>query len=541
MAQAYFSAPTWVESKALKARKYDILGLRNPTQTIGNLCLNGIITITPQIRYLSLRVFIVYLYAKCELPNSEAAFRRFADKIEAAFALGMKYTDPEKTGVIGATKALEIIKAAEPVIRLEKLVKSQTAVTIYSNISTQLGIYASDSHSPITPLTQHSGGPLSALIFNTLKECSFVRRIIQTGEPDSISFEEIIELGEVFSLYRIPENERQQLTRVLLPDLKLSPTFQKSEYYRLATYTALLALAKDLERPPIEDDLLKIASSPKIDNPDIPQEILDGWLAFLIRDTLAFAHEKVLELIIREIKRVASIQAHAAMVIDKIVEDQTSIESTLIDFGVLHDGEDYEGLEFNTVFERLTNQIVIVATDSLFNRWDKPELSEARLLEYFKTAGPEKVAVLPILWMITELRLKQGHTHPFIDNLSRYGNARLGLNERINPSLAKWKNENPPYHEVVKQLIQTTVDQHTRIAWSRMANDPKKDITVIHVDGAFWQFKEIYTGSRTDARISQAVGWLSQLDLISENGITSNGLLELDRCLSTLKYCQGGK
>lgn len=52
------SAPRWVEGNATTTG-LDLLALRRPVQVIQGRLLNGITTITPRIRYLSLRTWLI--------------------------------------------------------------------------------------------------------------------------------------------------------------------------------------------------------------------------------------------------------------------------------------------------------------------------------------------------------------------------------------------------------------------------------------------------------------------------------------------------
>ena len=49
------------------------------------------------------------MYAECKLPDDYSTFLKFGSKLEAAVAIGILLNKPSITGVIGSTKALEII------------------------------------------------------------------------------------------------------------------------------------------------------------------------------------------------------------------------------------------------------------------------------------------------------------------------------------------------------------------------------------------------------------------------------------------------
>lgn len=46
-------APDWISFEADKTEGLDLLGLRAPVQRIGNDLFNGVTTVTPKVRYLS--------------------------------------------------------------------------------------------------------------------------------------------------------------------------------------------------------------------------------------------------------------------------------------------------------------------------------------------------------------------------------------------------------------------------------------------------------------------------------------------------------
>ena len=117
------SIPEWVENEAKEAGGLDLLGLRNVAQSIGNYCLNGITTISPQIRYLAIRSWIIQMYAECQLPDDYSTFLKFGSKLEAAVAIGTFINNPNIIGVVGGTKASEIIEKSGTTVKIERLVQ----------------------------------------------------------------------------------------------------------------------------------------------------------------------------------------------------------------------------------------------------------------------------------------------------------------------------------------------------------------------------------------------------------------------------------
>ena len=85
-------------------------------------------------------------------------------------------------------------------------------------------------------------------------------------------------------------------------------------------------------------------------------------------------------------------------------------------------------------------------------------------------------------------------------------------------------------------LIHRTVDQHLRIAWSRASADLHRDVALLVVEGDAWMPRREYDAGRTLSRLLQATGWLSQLGLTDQNGLTTRGEHVLNRAQ---KYLEG--
>ncbi|MBK7708766.1 MAG: hypothetical protein IPJ30_24195 [Acidobacteria bacterium] len=90
-----FSIPDWVEHGEKTTRGLDLVGLRNPVQNIVVELLNGVTTITPSVRYLSIRAMTARAYVKAQLPDNSTLFREFSAKLEAAVAIGNLLVDRE--------------------------------------------------------------------------------------------------------------------------------------------------------------------------------------------------------------------------------------------------------------------------------------------------------------------------------------------------------------------------------------------------------------------------------------------------------------
>ena len=101
------ASPEWVTSDALPIRGLDLLGLRIPVERVGQTLLDAVTTISPTIRYVSLRAWIARRYALARLPDSWKSFREFAARIEAAVALGNLLVDRTTSGLVGLDGAAQ--------------------------------------------------------------------------------------------------------------------------------------------------------------------------------------------------------------------------------------------------------------------------------------------------------------------------------------------------------------------------------------------------------------------------------------------------
>ena len=63
-------APDWISFEADKTEGLDLLGLRAPVQHIGNQRFDGVTTVTPKLRYLSVLTWIVWRYSQARLPDA---------------------------------------------------------------------------------------------------------------------------------------------------------------------------------------------------------------------------------------------------------------------------------------------------------------------------------------------------------------------------------------------------------------------------------------------------------------------------------------
>jgi hypothetical protein len=121
-----------------------------------------------------------------------------------------------------------------------------------------------------------------------------------------------------------------------------------------------------------------------------------------------------------------------------------------------------------------------------------------------------------------------------VNALSHLGWARIGLQQVVIPSIRQFLREKWTLQEVIGALARRSVDQHLRVSWSRLSQDPRRDVAVMTSDGERWTYRKRFNAGRTASRLDRAVGWLEQLGLLSERGLSPKGKIALARCVETL-------
>jgi hypothetical protein len=194
-------------------------------------------------------------------------------------------------------------------------------------------------------------------------------------------------------------------------------------------------------------------------------------------------------------------------------------------------------LSFNEVFDAITRATATESKeDNGLRRWST-SLNELTVSNLALKSGAGVVALLPIAWILAFNRVEPGvmNRETAFDLLSSKGWGRIGLSQIVIPSIRKFRQENPPYSQVMADLTRRTVDQHLSISWSRMGDDARKDVAVLTSDGDRWSYRKVFKAGRTGSRIREAVGWLTQLGLINQTGLTTYGETILDQSLNALR------
>lgn len=525
--------PDWISSGAVITGGLDLLGLRLPAQFIGGTLLDGVTTVTPSVRYLALRAWLIHRYGQTGGADSWQTFTDFAARIESALVLGNLIQDPSISGLIGSDQALERIASGEPRVQISSLVKSPAA-TIYTGPSDQLGI--SKSRDDAVPgLVFERGLPLAQAVNKRLEKVSIVDRLISQDDLTEVSVDDLRELGAQARIDRIPDDERDMLLAAIVPTTPLL-----SELARIGTYASLLALASNLKALPNESNFFDAACSAERFGEPLIDQVADGWVTYCVRDAIAVTQEGVLAAVMGEILGqpdggLAGADRNA--VIAALMERVEEHDSSLRDMGIISSGESVTDLTFRSLESRLRNRLSPAgAATTGIARWSD-KLIEPLLYRRALKSGAGALSLAVVAWIMAAIRVGDAvrENVPEYGSLSYQGWRRLGLRDVVLPEMERLHREDRPLREVAAELALRTVQQHLQITWSRLQVDLRRDVALLTAEGNEWFARgKGFVAGRTASRIQQALGWLSQLKLIDPKGITADGEVVLKRAFKVL-------
>lgn len=529
--------PSWVDSGAGQINGLDLLGLRLPVQNIGNSLLNGVTTITPLVRYLSFRAWIIHAYVQARMPDQLKAFREFASRVEAAIAIGNMLVNPKAVNVIGADAARTMVVSGDDPLPLKALVV-QLGINIYGGPSEQLRLSFTDK-SEVPGLSRERGLPLAEQVQNLLTQCWLGNEFAQGRMLEQAERSQLEELGALVSVVDLPQAERDILVSSILPE---NPAV--NERSRLATYTTLLYLAEQSRRLPQEKDLFTAALLHSETLPEELHGVLDGWTKYCVRDLIAAAHEAVLREVIRTLE-ILQPDAGASVLANDVIQDLIARvddhSAALKDLGLLNPGESAHDLTFRQVFKRVEKLTTQGLSEHHGLRGWQGKLHELAACNTALAIGAGSASVLPVAWAVAVRRAEPGTSRgeDGFQLLSQKGWGRVGLREVIIPAVQMFLREDWSFSRVIAELARRTVEQHLRISWTRMAADPRRDVAMLTSDGDRWSYRKVFYAGRTASRIREAVGWLHQLGLVNTGGLTSEGKAILARSLEALRKGDG--
>ena len=522
--------PELVVSEAADVSGLDLLGLRAPAEAVANSLMNGVTTVTPALRYFSLRCWLIHRYLDLGGLKSWPAFSAFAAKAEAAIAYASQLVEDHTSGVFGRNGAATAVSQANGVLPLRRLTKI-LAVEVYAGSSEALGL--GEGAGAVPTLTIERGVLLARSFGALLENDNVLKTISATEEEQLVDCAHLVELGRGFTLARPSEPECQVLIDAIMPKVPREGALQ-SELHRIASYCLLLHLSKTLGRELNEVDVFAAVSQQILT--EIPEElhsICDGWVQFAVRDLLVLTHEAAVSNVLRQLSQLPGSEKRqsAQEVISGLVSQ--NLDSGLSGLG-LSVRADQPICDLCVAVRAALGQTVEVRG---LLRW-AGSLSESLLFEKASwLQAADGLGLLPISWMIAAGRLEPGirDNKPGFEFDTQAGVYRIGVRAVVRPKVNSWSTSSETIREVTAWLVHRSVDQHLRIAWSRLALEPYKDVGLIRSDGDDWVYQKDFYPGRATSRIYQAINWLRQLSLIDEAGITAAGSELLQSGLATLR------
>jgi hypothetical protein len=532
-------APDWISFDADKTEGLDLLGLRAPVQQIGNQRFDGVTTVTPKLRYLSVLTWIIWRYSEARLPDAWQPFERFVEAQEAMIVLANRLKSRDIGNLVGVTKAAKLLDSGRRNFRLERLVQ-QIAFNVYVATSRQLHLTHDETDSDLAGLTKERGLRLARAFDAGIRDTTYGRQLGRRPTLDRASRDAIEELADAVFLDRIPREEREILIDAIMPQ---TPETEQ-ERSRLAQYALLLWLARAKGEEPKESDIFDAARNVPHGLPRALVPVLNDWLEYIIRDVIAVTHESVFGAVMREVD-VASAErggpAAADRVIAGLLDEAEEHGAILRQLNLLSRNESAHEISFATLRERVHRACRDEeSVSSGLRRW-RAGLSEIELYGMAMASGRAAAVFLPVAWCLVAERIaselpNMRAARPRVLSIGRI--FQIGLEHVILPKIEEFAREGRTLREVMGELTTRTVQQHLRVAWTRFAPPQGKDVSVLIADNDTWARNNGFKPGRTDSRLWVAISWLNQLRLTDEDGLTASGRRVLERSLAALSRGQ---
>lgn len=532
-------APDWISFEADKTEGLDLLGLRAPVQQIGNQRFDGVTTVTPKLRYLSVLTWIIWRYSEARLPDAWRPFERFIEAQEAMIVLANRLRSRDIGNLVGVTKAAKLLDSGRRNFQLERLVQ-QIAFSVYVTTSRQLHLTHDETDSDLTGLTKERGLRLARAFDACIRDTTYGRQLQRRPTIDKASRDALEELGEGVFLDRIPREEREILIDAIMPQ---SPETDQ-ERSRLAQYSLLLWLTRTKGEEPEESDVFDAARNIPRGLPRALVPVLNDWLEYIIRDVIAVTHEAVFGAVMREVD-IATAERGGPAPVERVVagllDEGEEHNAILRQLGLLRRNESAHEISFATLRERIHRVCHDEeSVSSGLRRW-RAGLSETELYRMAMASGRAAAVFLPVAWCLVAERISPElvnarAVNPRILSIGRI--FQIGLEHVILPKIEEFAREGRTLREVMAELTTRTVQQHLRVAWTRFAPPQGKDVSVLIADNDTWARNNGFKPGRTDSRLWVAISWLQQLRLIGEDGLTASGRRVLERSLATLSRGQ---
>jgi len=560
--------PFWVAFDNPRTSEIDILGLRYPVQALAADLVPGITVATGHVRYLSLRSWLIWSYIHKQPPpvdSSKPFIEDFATQAEAAFVMGNLLVDPTAQGLVGQIRGTEALEKDGP-LKLESLAKVPAA-NIYRGVCETIGL--TRIRDPGLPaLVEQRGLVLAEALNASVAETALGRKIGKGACPPEATKEELLEFGRVVSSGGISEGELDALTRILAPvgarDRDSLGSFP-GDHARSVILAILLFLAPDedeegtgtsatagpeaagsgpgdarLTLPHLA--VMKEAVSAVRSTPPAFDEILDGWLMYGMRDAIAVTGEATLEALGRHVSRLSTdgggVPAHD--VLSALVgEGGNQQVSVFREFGLLPSTAGAEALSSVTVKD-CRDGLSRLSPPALgprgLRRWMEGVL-ETDLIARGRNADDGAVALglLSLLLAVHRVGTDDDELHDFLAPLSVHGRRRLGLRQVILPTFRGWIQRETTLNEALWDYASIMIEQHQRVAWSRLATSQPTDIHVFTRDAGHLIPKKKFAGGQTNPRTDFAWAWLGQMGLARAGHTTRAGRELLARVRGALE------
>ncbi len=527
-------APIWISTDDALSAGQDFMALRNPANRIGYVAMNGLTSVTPRVRYLSFREWMLATWWKARGEDRRAAFTDFAQRVEAAIVLANLRAGVSINGLIGSDKGPGRLAQDEP-WSLAKLVENPGAI-IYAGATEQLGLDTTQFEQGGSLVVRAIAGPtlergqkLAGVLGDALTATRLGREIAAVRVPEVTDAAALDELAELVRLDRVPEAERNVLVDVLLPlqaDPGATPELRSSELRRIGSYTLLLELARRQGGTPTEQDVFRVAAEGGLDLPPELHPILDVWALFSVRDVLAACHEASMCALTEALETLAGGgEATSQQVLDEVLAQGDVLGRALGEFGLLTGSEHWNEMGFRELYERVSLACSSNAWDRRGVRRWQDGLSEGALASAALRggAGPGPLALVPVAWALVTLRMAPalaGEPSPFFEHLCTHP---FPVRPHIERAVAEWLEDDPPLPELVARLAMDSMWLHLDTAWTRMQSNVRSDTAHLHVEGDTWRPRRVWRPGRGTSRLDNAIGWLVQLELIDEGGLTPRG------------------
>lgn len=418
--------PTWVDSGSRLTDGLDLLGLRQPVQAIGGVLLDGITSVTPNIRYLSFMCWLIYRYAAAGMPDRWSDFLKFAHRAEAALVMGNLLANQWISGLVGPIRSQNRLASDDGMLDLDP-VANTPAVALYLTSAAQLHLIEF-REGEVPRLVTQRGLRLAEALDESIGDLEIAKQITSASAPQRVSRGDLLALGKAIPMNQLSESERSILGDSLIPKHPLI-----REKSRVATYGSLLLMAQKIRRPPTGHEFLSAACLSDRFGDNRLDDWADGWLAYGIRDVLAVTHEFLCAEVIDELMYLGGeekLPIDPKAVIRNLLSREADLKDTFIRLGVLTNFDALADLRIND----LNDQVIKLTSKDrgLSNglyRWDGP-ITEGAIIERALATKTGCVGLVLLAWLLVDCIVDLDHARAAVRTVEPL----LGLEEDRAPN-----------------------------------------------------------------------------------------------------------